>query len=581
MGRAYEVVETPVLIVGAGAAGLRAAIELVGLGVGCLVLGKRAHGDAHTRMAAGGINASLGTRDPDDRWELHFADTLREGHFVCDPHAVELLCREAPHRVHELRAWGCPFHETPDGSIDQRYFGAQSRRRTCFVGDRTGEAVLGTLVERAREVGVHWRQDVFVTRILTDGGRAVGAVGCDLASGRPVVFHAGAVVLAAGGFTSAYERGTSRRDENNGDAVALAYDAGAALRDMEFVQFHPTGMAAPPELRGQLVSEAVRGEGGRLVNAAGERFMERYAPERMELDARDVVARAIDTEVREGRGTPGGAVLLDASHLEADLIHERLPGFVEQFRALGVDVTRQPVEVAPTAHYAMGGVAVDFTTGATTVDGLFAIGEATAGVHGANRLGGNSLAETLVFGRITGARLADQVAKRPAGRVSEGVVAGPLAALDRLARAEGEHAPDALAHEVGRLLWEHAGIVRTGAGLREGLEKLDDVKRRSRQIGALGFGSGAFVAALELSFTLLAAEAILRSASLREESRGAHFRRDTPEPRDAWRRTILCTRVGDEGAPGMRLDTAPVPPVPPTLQSAIDEAPAAQEHHLE
>jgi succinate dehydrogenase / fumarate reductase, flavoprotein subunit len=573
----HETIRTPVLVIGAGAAGLRTAIELVGRGVDCLVLGKRRHGDAHTRMAAGGINASLGTRDGEDDWQLHAADTLREGHFVCDPHAVELLCREAPARVRELRAWGCGFSETAAGEIDQRYFGAQSYRRTCFVGDRTGEAVLGTLVERAAQVGVQWRENVFITRILVEDGRASGALGFD-AEGRIAVFHASAVVLAAGGCTSAYNRSSSRRDENNGDAVALAWRAGAVLRDMEFVQFHPTGRVVPREERGRLVSEAVRGEGGRLFNAAGERFMERYSPERLELDARDVVARAIYREIRAGRGTADGGVLLDASHLDAALVHERLPQFVSQFEAHDVDVTREAVQVAPTAHYAMGGIAVDFTTGATTVPGLYAVGEATAGVHGANRLGGNSLAETVVFGRITGAHLADTMARR--ARREAAVAGGAVvrAAVDELAAADGED-PFTLADEVGEVLWLHAGIVRSGEGLTEGLERLAALRARAADARGGGApGSAALRAAFELRAMLVAAEAILCCARFREESRGAHYREDMPEEDAAWRRTVLCER----GADGrLRLRTRLLQPVAPELHEALERQRAVEYHHVE
>jgi succinate dehydrogenase / fumarate reductase, flavoprotein subunit len=573
-----ETVAAPVLIIGAGAAGLRAAIELAGRGVDCLVLGKRRHGDAHTGMAAGGINASLGTRDPDDHWTLHLADTLREGHFVCDPRAVELLCTAAPDRVHELRDWGCPFSETPDGAIDQRYFGAQSYRRTCFVGDRTGAAMLAALVERADRVGVPWRENVFITRILVQDERAVGAIGCDLETGRSIVFHASALILAAGGSASIYGRSTSRRDENNGDGCALAWDAGAALRDMEFVQFHPTGMTAPPSARGRLVSEAVRGDGGRLFNESGERFMERYSPRRMELDARDVVTRAIYTEIREGRGTAAGAVLLDASHLGRDVLEERLPGFVEQFRAAGIDVARAPVEVAPTAHYAMGGVAVDFASGASTVAGLYAVGEATGGVHGANRLGGNSLAETVVFGCITGRHVADRVAAaRPASPAAELV----RAELDRqatLARVPGADDAGAVADELGRMLWDNGGIVRTAAGLRDGLEHLDELGRRAGRAGVDGPAGTGFVRAFNLRFMLRTAEAILRSALEREESRGAHYRADAPEQRDDWQRTVLCSRSADGS---MRIWTEPVPALRDELRAAVESAPAVGYHHLE
>jgi succinate dehydrogenase / fumarate reductase, flavoprotein subunit len=573
---ATERIEVPALIIGAGAAGLRAAIELAQRGVECLVLGKRRHGDAHTRWAAGGINASLGSRDREDRAEIHAADTIREGHFVCQPRAVELLVRDAPDRVRELHAWGCDFNLADDGRIDQRYFGAQSFRRTCFVGDRTGEAILDTLVRRAREVGVPYRENVLITRILTHDGRAVGAAGYEMESGRPLLFRAAATVLAAGGCTALYRRSSSRADENTGDATALALAAGAVLRDMEFVQFHPTGMVSPPEMRGRLVTEAVRGEGGRLFNARGERFMERYSPEQMELDARDVVARSIYREIREGRGTPEGAVRLDISHRDAEFIHERLPKIQRQFREHGVDITREPMEVAPTAHYAMGGVRVDFDTGATDVPGLFAVGEATSGVHGANRLGGNSLAETVVFGRLTGAHLAERLAGAAIPDLPESLEREHRADLERRLDPGAGPDPRELAAELGTLLWEHAGIVRSREGLRRGLDALAALRERAARARADSIAGLEW--AVDLDFMLPTAETILRGALMREESRGAHHREDFPEPAARWERSILCRRASGGG---LRLWTEPVPPVPPAIQRALDEAHHLDYHHLE
>jgi succinate dehydrogenase / fumarate reductase, flavoprotein subunit len=575
-GRTPEHIDTPALIIGAGAAGLRVAIELAERGVACLVIGKRRHGDAHTRWAAGGINASLGTHDAEDRPDIHAADTLREGHFVCQPRAVELLVRDAPARIRELQAWGCAFNLTDDGRIDQRPFGAQSFRRTCFVGDRTGEAILETLVRRARDLDVAYRENVLITRILTADGRAVGAAGFDMATGRPLVFRAAATVLAAGGTTALYSRSSSRADENTGDAIGLALGAGAAVRDMEFVQFHPTGMVEPPEMRGRLVTEAVRGEGGRLFNARGERFMERYSPEQMELDARDVVARAIDREIREGRGTPAGAVLLDISHREPDHIAERLPKIQGQFREQGVDITRDPMEVAPTAHYSMGGVRVDFDTGATGVPGFFAVGEATSGVHGANRLGGNSLAETVVFGKIVGEHLAAHLADVRLPELPTGLADAHRADLERLRGARGAHDPRALAAEVGELLWEHAGILRTRERLDAGLAALEEVRSRVSDLRA--GGAEGLEWAVNLRFMLITAETILRAAAVREESRGAHFREDAPETDEQWRRSILLARDGEGG---MRCWTEPIPPVPAAIQRAVDEEHALHYHHLE
>jgi succinate dehydrogenase / fumarate reductase flavoprotein subunit len=586
-GREYagdpaELLETDVLIVGAGAAGLRVAIELARAGVDVLVLGKRRHGDAHTVWAAGGINASLGNVDPDDRWEIHAADTIGEGHFVNDPRAVETLAREAPERVLELWDWGCPFSLTEDGSLNQRYFGAQSFRRTCFAGDTTGEAILSTLVAKAREEGVPYREDVYVTKLLKSEGRVNGAAGIDLGSGRKLLFGARAVVLAAGGYTSIYRRGSSRPDENNGDAMALAYEAGAALKDMEFVQFHPTGMVEPEEMDGRLVTEAVRGEGGRLYNVEGERFMERYSPEHMELDARDVVARANYREIQEGRGTPDGAVLLDISHRDPEYIEERLPNMFEQFMEQGVDITEEPMKVSPTAHYGMGGIEVDPCTCATAVEGLFAVGESAAGVHGANRLGGNSLAETVVFGKILGEFLADALADLPPLPLDGGAALEHFADLDALGGGADPAEAEELIDELRDLVWDHAGIVRTGGGLREGIEGLRRVEDRADRLEVRDASSHrparGLEHALNLRAMLVVAEAVMRGALLREESRGAHHREDFPEEAEAWRKNVLCAR--DDGG-GMHLWTEPVAGVPAEIQKALDEDYSLDYHYLE
>ena len=582
VGDPAELVETDVLIVGAGAAGLRAAIELARAGVDVLVLGKRRHGDAHTVWAAGGINASLGNVDPEDRWEIHAADTIGEGHFVNDPRAVETLAREAPERVLELRDWGCPFSLTEDGSLNQRYFGAQSFRRTCFAGDTTGEAILGTLVAKAKEEGVPYREDVYVTKLLKSGGRINGAAGLDLRSGRGLVFGARAVVLAAGGYTSIYRRGSSRPDENNGDAMALAYEAGAALKDMEFVQFHPTGMIEPEEMEGRLVTEAVRGEGGRLYNADSERFMERYSPKHMELDARDVMARANYREIQEGRGTPDGAVLLDISHRDPEYVRERLPNMYEQFMEQGVDITKDPMKVSPTAHYGMGGIEVDPRTCATAVEGLYAVGESAAGVHGANRLGGNSLAETVVFGKVLGEHLVDVLDGLPSVPIDRAAAREHLAALDALAAGTGSEEAEGLIEELRDLVWDHAGIVRTGDGLREGIEALRRLEERADALegsGASPDRSGrGLERVLNLRAMLVAAEAVMRGALLREESRGAHHREDFPEESGAWRKNVLCARNDGDG---MHLWTEPVARVPERIQKALDEDYSLDYHYLE
>ncbi len=404
----YRTNATNVLVIGSGGAGLRAALVAYEAGREVVVVGKRPRKDAHTVLAAGGINAALGTIDPEDTWQQHFADTLQEGYFLGDPRTVKILTQEAPEVVQELADWGCEFNRTESGVLDQRFFGAHKYRRTCYAGDFTGRAIINTLADRAAMLGIPIHEHQYVTRLLVSDQICFGAIAFDIFSGERTVYLADAVILAAGGHTRIWRRSSSRRDENTGDGIYLALRAGCTVADMELVQFHPTGMVWPEEIAGTLVTEAVRGEGGRLFNAAGERFMSRYDPERMELSTRDRVALANYTEIIEGRGGPHGGVFLDISHQDKDYILDKLPRMVRQFAETQMkDISREPMEVAPTAHYTMGGVIVDPETHATEVTGLYAAGEVTSGVHGANRLGGNSLAEILVFGRRAGAAAAE------------------------------------------------------------------------------------------------------------------------------------------------------------------------------
>ena len=582
----YAREDVSVLVVGAGAAGARTAIELAERGVDdVLVLGKRGHGDAHTTWARGGINGALGTHDPEDSPAIHAADTLNEGHMVNDPAKVETVTEQMPERLRELDDWGMEYSRTDDGEIDQRFFGAQSFRRTAFAGDHTGESLLDTLVDRAQELSVPYRENVMITKLVSDGEAVHGAVGFDMDDGEFVLFNAGTVVLAAGGHAAVYDRHTSRDDENNGDGAALASDAGASLMDMEFMQFHPTGMAVDeddPELEpwsGRLVTEAVRGEGGRLFNAEGERFMERYSPDQMELDARDVVARSIAREVAEGRGTENGGVYLDISHRDAEFIEERLPRMYERFDDLGVDMAEEPVEVAPTSHYGMGGVAVD-DHGETDVDGLFAIGETMAGVHGANRLGGNSLAETVAYGVVAGERIADR-ADGPGAvpdALREGLVEPHLRDLRAMADNDGAHDVDAVLADLRELMWEHAGILRDEASLREGLDRLADVRDRAADMRVGPVTSESFELAVDVGFMLVAAEAVLRGALEREESRGAHYRTDFPDVDPDWRRNVYFD-AADVG--GMTLRTEPVDEPSEAVQAALDEGHELDYHQLE
>ena len=558
-----------VLVIGTGAAGLRAAIAAHQAGSEVVVVGKRRRDDAHTVLAAGGINAALGTVDPQDSWQQHFADTLREGYFLADPRVVELMAREAPAAVLELADWGAPFARTPDGRLDQRFFGAHRWRRTCYAGDWTGRAILRTLTAKVAELGLTVVDDQYVSQLLVSDGTCFGALAFALSSGERTVFLADAVVLAAGGHTRIWRRSSSRRDENTGDGMYLALRAGCRLQDMELVQFHPTGMVAPEEAAGTLVTEAVRGEGGRLKNALGERFMARYDPERMELSARDRVALANYTEIAEGRGGPNGGVFLDITHLGKDLILERLPRMYRQFLEYQMlDISQQPMEVAPTAHYSMGGVVVDPDTHATDVAGLYAAGEVTAGLHGANRLGGNSLAETVIFGRRAGEAAARWSASRDLQLRGRRVVGAADDELSGFIR-HGRQFARPLQRALRDTMWETCGVVRDHAGLQHGLDRVVELRGLAGEVDVRPTSEGYadLAHALDLRGSLLAAEATLLGALARRESRGAHQRRDHPALSPDLRVNIQ-TRLDTDG----RLTTAtkPVPPIPDELQALAD-----------
>ena len=470
------------LVVGSGAAGLRAAIAVHTAGREVVIVGKRLRKDAHTVLAAGGINAALGTVDPEDRWQHHFADTVVEGHYLGNPLAVEIMAREAPAAVLELAEWGCPFARLPDGRLDQRFFGAHRYRRTCYAGDFTGRALLFTLADKVSELGIEIHEHQYVSRLLVRDGGCFGAMAFDLQSGERTIYLADAVILAAGGHTRIWRRSSSRRDENTGDGFALALRAGATLADMEMVQFHPTGMVAPEEMAGTLVTEAVRGEGGRLYNSQRERFMERYDPERLELSARDRVALANYTEITEGRGGPNGGVFLDVSHRSKEDILQKLPRMYRQFmESQMLDISRDPMEVAPTAHYSMGGVVVAPETHATRVEGLYAAGEITSGVHGANRLGGNSLVETLVFGRRAGDAAASYSQGIPAQLRDPQTIRQAHDELNAITR-EGDQLARPLQRELRNNMWENCGVVRDEARLTRGLERLEGIRAATANV---------------------------------------------------------------------------------------------------
>jgi succinate dehydrogenase / fumarate reductase, flavoprotein subunit len=555
---------TNVLVIGAGAAGLRAAVAAHQAGSDVLIIAKRPRNDAHTVLAAGGINGALGTVDPQDSWQQHFADTLREGYFLADPRVVEIMAREAPAALQELADWGAPFARLPDGRLDQRYFGAHRWRRTAYAGDWTGRAMLRALAAKVASLRIPIIDTQYVSQLLVHDGACFGALAFDVESGERTVFFADAVVLAAGGHTRIWRRSSSRRDENNGDGMYLALRAGCRLSDMELVQFHPTGMLTPEEIAGTLVTEAVRGEGGHLKNALGERFMHRYDPERMELSARDRVALANYTEIAEGRGGPNNGVFLDVTHLGKDTILDKLPRMYRQFLEYQMlDISTEPMEVAPTAHYSMGGVVVDPETHATDVAGLYAAGEVTAGLHGANRLGGNSLAETVIFGRRAGAAAAEFSATRDLQLRARDVVRAADEELSELIRPGSEFVRP-LQRALRDTMWECCGVVRDDAGLRRGLERVKELRALLPKVdvrpSSEGYGDLAHV--LDLRAALTSAEATLTGALARRESRGAHYRRDYPDTDPDLRVNFRASMAAD-GA--LTLTSDPVPPLPAEL----------------
>ena len=565
----YETHEHDVLIIGAGGAGLRAAIEALAQGAKVGLVCKSLLGKAHTVMAEGGIAAAMGNVDKSDDWRTHFRDTMRGGKFLNNWRMAQLHAQEAPERVRELEQWGALFDRTEDGQILQRAFGGHTFRRLCHVGDRTGLELIRTLQDRGVQQGIDVFMECTITRLIKDGDRIVGAFGYWREQGRFVAFKAKSIVIATGGIGKAWKI-TSNSWEYTADGMALAYQAGAELLDMEFVQFHPTGMVWPPGVQGLLVTEAVRGEGGILRNNKGERFMEKYDPKRMELSTRDVVARAIYTEVREGRGTPHGGAFLNISHKPAEYVKKKLPSMYHQFKELAdVDITTEPMEVGPTCHYMMGGIRVEAETGQSTVSGLFAAGEAAAGLHGANRLGGNSLSDLLVFGKRAGKAAADN-----AKAVSQGALDdAQLKDEEREMLAPFEHTGE-FPYEIHRDLQEAmqslVGIFRVEQDLQKALVELERFQPRLRNVRADGsrmFNPGWHLTR-DLRSMLLISEAVTRSALARRESRGAHSRIDYPDFDDTWSKqnNIIVNRGGQ-----MTLEQRPVPEMPPELKEILAE----------
>ncbi len=598
----YDVLEHDVLVIGAGGAGLRAAVEASAAGVKVGVISKSLLGKAHTVMAEGGVAAAMANVDDRDSWRVHFADTMRGGQYLNQWRMAELHAKEAPARVRELEAWGALFDRTRDGRILQRNFGGHRYPRLAHVGDRTGLEIIRTLQDHGIHQGIDFQMETTVVTLLKEGGRIAGALCYDRERGRFKVFHAKAVVLATGGIGRAFKI-TSNSWEYTGDGHSLAYHAGASLIDMEFVQFHPTGMVWPPSVRGILVTEGVRGEGGVLRNKEGKRFMFDDIPENYrtqtadnpeegwrytqgdksarrppELLTRDHVARCIQREVREGRGSPHGGVYLDIAWIKEKLPHaaehikKKLPSMYHQFKQLGdIDITSEPMEVGPTTHYMMGGVYVDPDTQMSEVPGLFAAGECGGGLHGANRLGGNSLSDLLVFGKLSGEHAAryakaNKAPSLPKAQVEEAT----RQALLPFERPSGVN-PFQIQHELQDTMQNLVGIVRLEHEMIQALDKLKEYVRRAAEVGVSGnrdFNSG-WHAALDLPNMLTVSEAIARAGIERKESRGAHFRDDYPDKSAEYGQFNIMIKKAADG--GMQVIRQPLKPMPGELKQIIEE----------
>ena len=601
----HEPIQYDVLVIGAGGAGLRAAIEAQAMGASVGLVCKSLLGKAHTVMAEGGVAAALSNVDDRDNWEVHFADTMRGGQYLNNCRMAELHAKEAPARVRELEAWGAVFDRSPDGRILQRNFGGHAYPRLAHVGDRTGLEMIRTLQDYAVHQDIDVHMECAVIELLTDGERVVGAFAFDRDRGTFKVFRTKAVVLATGGIGKAY-RITSNSWEYTGDGHALAYRAGAALIDMEFVQFHPTGMVWPPSVAGILVTEGVRGEGGVLRNSLGERFMfgdippayrnqtadneeegwrytqgDKDARRPPELLTRDHVARCIVREVKEGRGSPHGGVFLDIAWIKeklpsaAEHIKRKLPSMYHQFKELAdIDITEEPMEVGPTTHYVMGGVRVDADSQMTDVPGLFAAGECAAGLHGANRLGGNSLSDLLVFGKRAGEYAARFAQENSAGAISRDhtarVARAALEAFDRGVDTDSAENPFEIQQDLQKMMQDQVGIVRNEDDMQAAVEGIGRLRERAERVAVSGnreYNPG-WHTALDLRNLLTYSEAIARAALERKESRGAHTRLDYPDKDEKFGKLSVVIRKNSDG--GLEVSSEPIPEIPEGLQRIID-----------
>ena len=536
-----KTISTDVLIIGSGGAGSRAAIEVDDAGLKAIIVSKGlSFRSGCTGMAEGGYNAVFKAVDKDDSIEAHFNDTLKGGSYLNDKKLVEILVNESPKRLIDLENYGALFDRQESGQIDQRPFGGQTYRRTCYQGDRTGAELLNALKEEIIKRDIECIEEVMITSLVTDGDEVIGATGLDLKDSSLIYFKAKSTILASGGAGQLYPV-TSNTFQKNGDGYAISYRAGANLVDMEQVQFHPTGMVAPESKKGVLVTEAVRAEGGKLINKDGERFMSKYAPEKMELATRDVVARSIYQEIIEGRGTENGGVYLDISHLDDDYIDEKLETMVLQFENVGVDIKHGPIEVAPTAHHFMGGLKIN-TDGSSSLKNLFGAGEVCGGVHGANRLGGNALADTQVFGKISG-ESASKAAKATELKTNEEQVSKEASRIESLIK-KGIIKPQEFKNKIKSLMWEKVAIVRDEETLNEALKELLEMQKEleNLDVGSQKQYNTDLVTALEVINMVEICILIVKSAIIRRESRGSHFRSDFPESKDEWKKSIVLNK---------------------------------------
>ncbi len=538
-----KTITSDVLIIGSGGAGSRAAIEVDKAGLKALIVSKGlSFRSGCTGMAEGGYNAVFKTVDKDDSIEAHIEDTLKGGSYLNDKKLVDVLVHEAPDRLIDLENYGAIFDRLESGEINQRPFGGQQYRRTCFQGDRTGHELITALKEEIIKRDIETIEEVMVTSLVLDENlrQVIGAVGFDIANSQIIYFKAKAVILASGGAGNLYPI-TSNTIQKNGDGFMLAWNAGANLIDMEQVQFHPTGMVTPDSKKGVLVTEAVRAEGGKLLNKDGERFMKNYAPEKMELATRDVVARSIYQEIIEGRGSEHGGVYLDITHLPDDLIDEKLETMVLQFKNVGIDIKHEKIEVAPTAHHFMGGVKIKPDC-STNIGNLFAAGEVSGGVHGANRLGGNALADTQVFGKIAGENAAKAASKTDFSENPE-MVHEEKTRIESLIK-DGSINPKEFKNNLKKLMWEKVGIVREEKTLNEALKQLQEMEKDLNDLNVeyKSQYNTELVTALEVINMVEIAMLVVKSAILRRESRGAHFRSDFPESQKVWERSIVLNK---------------------------------------